>query len=591
MKKIYRYILCTFMCVSVIFTCSAIISAKTQVPKVTGVKVTSTKATKVTLKWKKLSGVTGYRIYRYNANKKKYVYIGKTKKITFTNSSLTAGKTYKYKVRAYKTKNNKNTYGAYSDVKKAVTTPKKVKGLKTTYLGTSNVKLSWNKTKGASGYEIFLYDSEKKMYVSKGTVSKNSCVLKNLDINTQYKVKIAAFHKKDGKVYGLKSSALTFRTKIPEITSFSLQNVTDSSYTLKWNSVRGATGYELSVYDSQNGWKKVKASADTSYTADNLDSGSSLVYRVRAYAKNGSKYNYSDYSAQLTACTLPETPTELSAATDNRVIRLSWKGVGKATGYEISRFNNDKNLWETIGKAQTDTYTDDTLTKTGTYTYRVRAYVQGDKVYATGYTPSVSLFFESSYEPEGPYEEDLAAAGLVGFLYDAQEGCWYTASDPWQRRIGYTEIFDIFAPGVAIDFDTARIKFEYKNKDWMVQLWKGQYGLVFYGAEIGVYTKPMDRDIDHYDCASDDEMLKMSMDFYRNGVKKFSRPFGSYWWCTGFTPGNVFGAFHTLRVDARIVMKDYEMLAAFKKALDSEELSSKGIIYDTNGLSVYISYQ
>ncbi len=592
MKRIYRLILCGLMCVTVIFTCSALISAAPKIAKVQNVKVSSVAANKVTLKWKKLSGVTGYRVYRYNAKKEKYVYVGKTKKISYTDSSLSAGKAYKYKVRAYRTKNKKNTYGAYSDAIKAVTAPKKVTGLRTTYVGTSNVKLSWKKAKGATGYEIFLYDFNKKAYVSKGTVNKNSCVLKKLSSNTQYRVKISAFHKKNGKISGVKSAALNFRTAIPHVNNLTVTDVTQSSYTLKWSAVRGCDGYQVYRYDNSSGWKNVYNTTSASYTVKNLGSGTSAVYRVRAYKKNGSSYNYGDYSSQVVANTLPGAPTELSAATDNRVISLKWKCNGTATGYEVSRFNNAKNTWETIGKTVYDTYTDDTLTQTGTYTYRVRAYVGENAAFTTAYTASVSIFFESSYVPESPYgDSTMAAAGVLGFLYDPYARCFYTASDPWQRTIGYNELFDIFAPGIAISFDTVRVKFDYGDKNWMLQFWKGQYGLAFYGAEIGVYTKPMDRNLDHYDCASDDEKLMMSMDLYNSGVHKFNRPYGAYWWCTGFTPGNIFGAFHNLRVDARITMKDYDMLSAVKRALDSDEVSKEGVTYDVNGLSVYITYQ
>ncbi len=593
MNKLYRFILCAFMCVTVIFTCSAVTSAAPKIAKVKSVKVSSVAADKITLKWKKVSGVTGYRIYRYSSKKDKYVYVGRTKKVSYTDDSLSAGKTYKYKVRAYKTKNKKNTYGAYSSVVKGTTNPKKVKGLKATYVGTSNVKLSWNKSTGATGYEVFMYDFDKDVYVSVGTVSKTSCALKKLKQNTRYRVRVVAFHKKNGKTYGVRSSALNFRTVIPEVNSIRLSDVTENSYNVKWNSVKGADGYYVYRYDSNTGeWKNVTKTSSTVYSVKNLKPGTSYLYRVRAYVKNGSSYNYGGYSAQLKACTLPKAPTELSAATDNKVIALNWKGNGKGTGYEVDRFNNEKNTWENIARTTVETYTDSSLTKAGTYTYRVRAYVEGEKIFTTTYTASVSIVFESTYVRPDPYGDSvMSAAGVLGFLYDPAEMCFYTSSDPWQRKIGYTEIFDILAPGIAISYDTARVKFDYGDKDWMIQLWKGQYGFLFYGAEIGVYTKPKDRDIDHYDCASDDEKLMMSMDFYNSGVKKFTRPYGSYWWCTGFTPGNVLGSFHNLRVDARITVKDYTMLSAVKNALDSEEVISEGVIYSTNGLNIYLSYQ
>ncbi|MBE6776463.1 MAG: DUF4474 domain-containing protein [Ruminococcaceae bacterium] len=598
MKKLYKLILCTFMCVSVIFTCSAVISAASKVATVKGVKASSVSASTITLKWKKALGVSGYRIYKYSSKKDKYVYLADTKKTTYKDSSLTAGKAYKYKVRAYKIKNKKRTYGAYSDAVKAVTEPAKVTGVKTTYLGATNVKLSWKKAKGASGYEVFIYDSKKKAYISKGTVTKNGCTLKKLTSNTKYKVRIAAYHKKDGKVYGTKSSAFTFRTALPDVGSLRLTASDTSSFTIKWSSVKGADGYQVYRYvDSTGKWKKVKTTSATSYTLKKLEPGTSYVYKVRAYKENDSKKNYGGFSSQVTAGSLPKVPTGLAAATDNKVIRLSWKANGKATGYEVSRYNAAKGKWEVIGKTSDITYTDDTLTETSSYTYKIRAYVGKENIFYTDYTPSVTLFFESNYVAPSPYSAALSASGLVGFLYDAKENCFYTAADPWQRRVGYNESFDVGASLVTIYIDTVRIKYEYADKDWMLQLWKGQYGLLFYGAEVGLYNKPKDRSVEHYDCAADEEMLKMSMELYNGGVKKFSRPYGSYWWCTGFVPLTPFTNFMThdarenLRLDTRITMKDYDMLTAVRRALDSEEVIKEGVIYSINGLNLYISYQ
>ena len=48
------------------------------------------------------------------SQKGKYKKIGDTKKLNLTKKSLKKGKTYYFKVRAYKTLNKKKTYSAYS---------------------------------------------------------------------------------------------------------------------------------------------------------------------------------------------------------------------------------------------------------------------------------------------------------------------------------------------------------------------------------------------------------------------------------------------------------------------------------------------
>ncbi len=189
---------------------------------------------------------------------------------------------------------------------------------------------------------------------------------------------------------------------------------------------------------------------------------------------------------------------------------------------------------------------------------------------------------------------DVQENGLVGYLYDPAEKCFYTASDPWQRAMGYSVLYDGASPLVLINFDTLRLKFDYAGENWMIQIWKGQYGLVFYGAEIGVYSKPVERNLEIYDCADDDHLLKMSMDFYEYETgflkkpvweKKFSRPYGEYWWCTGFIPGNRNDEFENLRISARITMRDYDMLKAFTGALSNQVVS-----YETDGLDVIFTY-
>lgn len=197
-------------------------------------------------------------------------------------------------------------------------------------------------------------------------------------------------------------------------------------------------------------------------------------------------------------------------------------------------------------------------------------------------------------KPQEP-EKDLSETGVAGYLYDPAEKCFYTASDPWQRVVGYNEIFDVFSEVALIDFDTIRFKFDYKSKNWLIQIWKGQYGLLFYGAEIGVYNKPANRKVPHYDAVKDYERLKISMDFYEykkslfgkaEWKKQFSRPYDYYWWCTGFIPGNRDNEFEKLRVDARITAKDYDMLSGITSAV-----RKTGIKYQVSGLDVRLTYQ
>ena len=182
--------------------------------------------------------------------------------------------------------------------------------------------------------------------------------------------------------------------------------------------------------------------------------------------------------------------------------------------------------------------------------------------------------------------------GFLSYQYNPTGKYYYTNEDPWQRTLGYTEFYDIGAPFLAIYFDTIRCKFTYDNKDWMIQFWKGQYGYVFIGAEIGVYYKSTDRGAEFYDCVSDEDSLYMNMTCYRDGEEIFTCDYAKYWWCTGFVPGKLdnFSDRSELTVKCRITMKDYKMLLAF-----TGSLKENGFIVDedfkTSGLDVFFTWQ
>ncbi|MBQ3889243.1 MAG: DUF4474 domain-containing protein [Clostridia bacterium] len=132
------------------------------------------------------------------------------------------------------------------------------------------------------------------------------------------------------------------------------------------------------------------------------------------------------------------------------------------------------------------------------------------------------------------FDKDVAHKVLTtcGFEYDADQGIYYSTMYPIQRIFGYNIFYDLFANQFGMFFSTERIKFDYAGKNWMVQIWKGQYGITA-GGEIGLYNKPMDRPV-QYDTVPDDEMIVMAFDFYNMNQKVFSRGPEKHWWLTGF---------------------------------------------------------
>lgn len=90
------------------------VSTKPAAPKIT---LKSKKAKQATISWKKVTGATGYEIYRSTKKSSGYKKIATTSKLTYTNTKLTSKKRYYYKVRTYRTVNGVKIYSSYSTVK------------------------------------------------------------------------------------------------------------------------------------------------------------------------------------------------------------------------------------------------------------------------------------------------------------------------------------------------------------------------------------------------------------------------------------------------------------------------------------------
>ena len=89
------------------------VSQNIKLKKVTNLKQKASYSTNsISVKWDALTGTTGYEVYRAGRKNGKYVRVATAKGSSFKNNKLKAGKTYYYKVRAYKLVNDKKVYGS-----------------------------------------------------------------------------------------------------------------------------------------------------------------------------------------------------------------------------------------------------------------------------------------------------------------------------------------------------------------------------------------------------------------------------------------------------------------------------------------------
>lgn len=194
----------------------------------------------------------------------------------------------------------------------------------------------------------------------------------------------------------------------------------------------------------------------------------------------------------------------------------------------------------------------------------------------------IKIFGNFYYDVATGKVTNLDGSGLLGFSYDAKDEAFYASTYAWQRNFGYTYLYDVAAPFIVCAFDTSRIFFDYNGMEWMVQLWKGQYGYVLNGCEIGLYYRDVGDDelVDasgrkFYKCADDEMLVQMELTMYKNDKLFFHRSKQYSWWLTGFKPGvlDMVGYYpestKVLRVSSTIYFTDNEMMDAFIGGLEN----------------------
>lgn len=173
----------------------------------------------------------------------------------------------------------------------------------------------------------------------------------------------------------------------------------------------------------------------------------------------------------------------------------------------------------------------------------------------------------------------------AGFDYDNEQGIFYSMIDAWQHDYGYCRFYDECSAPLRMIFDCEPIYFNYNNKRWLIEFWKGQYGICtgvevgVYASEITIYNERMDSKNIFYDKISPEEFLDISIVVRKNGEVIFERK-DKHWWLTGFILGE-FSKPNELSVDINITLIDEEMRDAFIQGLnyagyDNEEIKIKG---------------
>lgn len=224
--------------------------------------------------------------------------------------------------------------------------------------------------------------------VEHGFISNESDAARFLNSDSKLKKLGVADAKGIASCYGLKKSGEETET-LQSTEIIRLKGNSSNAVSLKWEKIKGVTGYEIYRSSSQKGtYKKaatVKKAASVTYKDKSVKEGKAYYYKVRPYKMSGSRKVTGKFSAVQKIRLLKQPAISVSGKSANAA-NVKWKPVKGALRYEIYRSATKKGKFQKIATVQEMYNYKDFSRKAGkTYYYKVRAVSNG--IGGSNYSP------------------------------------------------------------------------------------------------------------------------------------------------------------------------------------------------------------
>ena len=417
MKKLNKSLIAIFFVLVLTLTLT-VTACAAEVGRVMNLKASAVTNNSVTLTWSAVEGASGYRL--------QYGEVNGTENIkwttlqdgilttSFTVKNLKMGKTYSFKVLAYKTikglfGTTSTKVGSYSTPVSVSNTLSKVTNLKVASTTPTKVKLTWSAVDGADGYLV--QKQVNGSWKNVKTTTATTYTVTGLKTNTTTPFRVRAYVNQSGsKVYGSVSSTVKGTTAVPKIENFKLTVASSSSVKLTWDKAN-VTGYQIFKKTGSGQWKKyqtIYSKSTLTFTDKDLKLGTKYYYKVRGFYKTDSKTYYGDYtsSKNITASLPAVVGIQLSSITKTKAV-LTWDKVAGAQGYQVYDYSSGSAVkLPTVSTNRTAIDISDGKL----YKIKVRAYTK-----ATSNGKTATGVFSEAYEL---YSTPLQIRNLKGEVQD-----------------------------------------------------------------------------------------------------------------------------------------------------------------------------
>lgn len=249
----------------------------------------------IDLSWTASANAAGYKIYRADSAAGSYTQIATvTGKTNYSNTGLSAGKDYFYKITAYNSV-GESSYSSVASAKTDYPTPNAPTGVTATG-SNANITVKWGPVTGSTSYAIYRSTNASSGYAKIADATGTQYVDSSAPVGTKYYYKISAYNGHNYSSLSAYAAATRTQTDLSAPTNLKASR-NGSKVDLSWNAVTGSKFYVVYRSESLSGSFKVIAIVSGN-TATDTAATANITYYYKVKAWDMQKFSeFSNYTA------------------------------------------------------------------------------------------------------------------------------------------------------------------------------------------------------------------------------------------------------------------------------------------------------
>lgn len=298
------------------------------------------------INWDPVKNASYYLLYRKDGEGD-YQRIYRGKDLIYTDTDVTYGTAYTYKVRAaFEMPDGSKLYSKYSKEIEYQILPATPVMKSLNVIDVNTISVTWTPVEDALGYRVYRKEAGGTYgnYIAQIAKPEDGSAPVYVD-NTAvmgkvyyYRVRAYVKNEENVRVYSKYAKGIKGYTTPVSVSSLSLKSVRYDRLQLTWELVDGMDGYviqRLNENGSRTDIAKVEGEEDT-YLIKGLTCGTTYRYAVCGYVLTNTTYVYGELDEiGLAAKPVPATPTATVTSDAKGKVSISWNKIAGATGYSI----------------------------------------------------------------------------------------------------------------------------------------------------------------------------------------------------------------------------------------------------------------